>query len=92
MNSFKMSHINISLKPLFFMSRMFGLLPLSFSVLDVEKGEVFSFRVSDVCFLLLWILVSLTMIGCNLYYAIYCFPSVPKKLKFHSLFMYSSFH
>ena len=76
-----MSHINISLKPLFFMSRMFGLLPLSFSELDVDKGEVFSFRVSDVCFLLLWILVSLTMIGCNLYYAIYCFPSVPKKNK-----------
>jgi hypothetical protein len=60
---------------------MFGLLPLSFSVLDVDKGEVFSFRVSDVCFLLMWILVSLTMIGCNLYYAIYCFPNVPKKIK-----------
>ena len=63
------------------MSRMFGLLPLSFSELDVDRGEVFSFRVSDICFLLIWILVILTMIGCNLYFAIYCFPNVPKKIK-----------
>lgn len=81
MNSLTMSHINISLKPLFFMSRMFGLLPLSLSELDVDKGEVISFCVSDVCFLLMWILVFLTLIGFNLHFAIYCFPSVPKKIK-----------
>ena len=63
------------------MSRMFGLLPLSFSELDDGIGEVFSLRVSDVCFLLMWILVLLTMFGCNLYYAIYFFPNVPKKIK-----------
>jgi hypothetical protein len=60
---------------------MFGLLPLSFSELDDGIGEVFSLRVSDVCFLLMWILVLLTMFGCNLYYAIYFFPNVPKKIK-----------
>jgi hypothetical protein len=71
---------------------MFGLLPLSFSELDVGKGEVFSFRVSDVCFLLMWILIFLTIFGCNLHFAIYYFPNVPKKLKLHLLFMHSSFH
>ena len=76
-----MSDINISLKPLFSISRLFGLLPLSFSELDDCIGEVFSLRVSDVCFLLMWILVFLTMFGCNLHFAIYYFPNVPKKMK-----------
>ena len=81
MNSLTMSDINISLKPLLFMSKIFGLLPLSFSELDIAKGEVFSFRFSDVCFLLAWILVFLAVFGFNLNYVTYGFPNVPKKIK-----------
>jgi len=63
------------------MSKIFGLLPFSFSELDVGKGEVYSFRVSDFCFLLMWILIFLTTLGCNLHFEIYYFPYAPKKIK-----------
>jgi len=76
-----MSDINISLKPLFFMSRICGLLPLSFSELDIGKQEVFYFRVSDVCFLLMWTVVFLAAFGFNLHFATYGFPNIPKKIK-----------
>jgi hypothetical protein len=76
-----MSDIYTSLQPVFFMSRMCGLLPLSFAELDIGKGEVSSLRVSDVCFLLMWIVILLTMLGFNLHHAIYSFPHVPRKIK-----------
>jgi len=81
MNPLTSSDINISFKPLFFMSKMFGLLPVSFSELDIGTGEVFSFRHSDVFFLMVWILALLTIFGCNLHFAIYSFSNVPKKIK-----------
>jgi len=76
-----MSDINISLKPLIFMSRIFGLLPLSFLELDIGKREVFSFRVSDVCFLLMWIVLFLAVFGMDLHFATYGLQNVPKKMK-----------
>ena len=72
------------------MSRMFGLLPLSFSELDIDKGPVFSFRVTDICFLLMWILLFLAVFGWNLIFGIYWFPNVPKKIKI-SFFVYAFF-
>jgi hypothetical protein len=63
------------------MSRMVALLPLSFSELDICKREVFSFRIADVGFLLLWILGLFTLCGCNLHYAAYGFPNLPGKIK-----------
>jgi hypothetical protein len=81
MNPLTMSDISNSFKPLFFMSKMFGLMPLSFSLLDIGTGEAFSFRLSDVFFLTVWILALLTMFGCNLYYATHSFSNVTKKIK-----------
>ena len=72
------------------MSRMFGLLPLSFSELDIGKEGAFSFRVSDVCFLLMWISILLTFFGCNLYYAFHWVSNFPIKIKI-TLYAYCSF-
>lgn len=76
-----MSDINISLKPLLLMSRIFGLIPLSFLELDIGKREVFSFSVSDVCFLLMWIVVFLALFSLDLYFATYGLKDIPKKIK-----------
>lgn len=71
----------MSAKPLLFMSKIFGLLPLSFSELDICNRGAFSFRISDVGFLLMWILALLTLLGLNLQQAIYSFTSYPEKIK-----------
>lgn len=62
------------------MSRICGLLPLSFSELNIGKREVFSLRVSDVCFLLMWTVLFLAEFGLNLHFATYGLTNIPKKI------------
>jgi hypothetical protein len=80
-NSLMDYEIGISFKPLFFVSTIFGLMPLSFLRADIDEDETFRFRFSDVTLLLIWSIVILIVFCGNLHMLTYIISSFEEKIK-----------